>query len=550
MLLRKTIILIILCLFTSVSPISWANTDGNVPVLPDFNENQSLSNADVRYILSLNAMSDITIDKCLELVAKAAWTLETNEVPVSAMAFMSSVMINNVLPSLNEKEICDLLLDKSRTEFFKHFVIDSYVCSFYTKASIKAEQAGKALLSLLSNDELDERIKSLIISYCSTSMSDLQSLVNVMEKAQTEELIYLSLDRIALINPSLAEKKVLELYQSREKHSDEFLKGLFYLLGGISNALGEHSEAYALMYNEADRILCNAKENYLHDTVMLVLKDVKNIESLSLIAKYSDNYDNDFVYSIIANENLDILGEMLSSSDETLHHSALTLLSRVPTQEIPNLALYMKSNNLQINENAETTLAAIASSAKSPLYGKEGFAVYRDGVTLFELYNVFNEWHTGILIEDPGPSINSRIVYHSPGPSQSSQNGTWSQFLAGHSYKGDGCFAFANPNYYYYIIGKSVELGNIPYVSYPCNPQLTTKSSSYVTNYQIKPTDIATLRCDGLVEYVFEFYGFGLCVSGSYQDITKWQGNGLNISSHTFTNGVKPSMQYTKFPVH
>jgi len=27
MLLRKTIILIILCLFTSVSPISWANTD-------------------------------------------------------------------------------------------------------------------------------------------------------------------------------------------------------------------------------------------------------------------------------------------------------------------------------------------------------------------------------------------------------------------------------------------------------------------------------------------------------------------------------------------
>lgn len=164
---------------------------------------------------------------------------------------------------------------------------------------------------------------------------------------------------------------------------------------------------------------------------------------------------------------------------------------------------------------AGAAVALLASSlAVAPAYaatGNQGYAVYRDGV----FYNY--TWHAAIM-SLPHWNTNTLPVIHQPG-SGYVQYGTWSEFLGGKTYQGTyrpkTAPTSANRDNFLYMARRLID-DNIPYTSLY---QVNYKVSSAGT--WVDPGDITSIRCDGVIEYIYEWYGFRVFGDDSHWDVTR-----------------------------
>ena len=143
--------------------------------------------------------------------------------------------------------------------------------------------------------------------------------------------------------------------------------------------------------------------------------------------------------------------------------------------------------------------------------GYQGYAIYRDGV----FFNT--DWHAGIM--DEPYSTNVLPVTHHPGSGKHVGYGSWSGFLDGNTFKG-----VYKPKKYAYSADrdKFVAMGR----------KLISESIAYNVGYQVyyntstsgtwvEASEITSMRCDGLVEYIYEWYNFRVYGSDTYWDVSK-----------------------------
>ena len=148
----------------------------------------------------------------------------------------------------------------------------------------------------------------------------------------------------------------------------------------------------------------------------------------------------------------------------------------------------------------------------------KGYAVYRDGA----FFNVND--HAAIMNKDT--KSESSPVVHSPGPFQTVQYGSWSDFINGNNF-----ICICRPNnctmssYQDVFASKARELMGISYTVFD---QIDYDAGSA---YWVLPENITDLRCDGVVEFTYEWYGKRVGGSDSYWDITR------NTSSHKSEHG-------------
>lgn len=137
-----------------------------------------------------------------------------------------------------------------------------------------------------------------------------------------------------------------------------------------------------------------------------------------------------------------------------------------------------------------TTLLCLNALPVFAANGSNGDAVYRDGVV--GGYN-----HAAILKYN---SSGSNYVYEATGSGPITYD-SWSVFLNGNNtYLG----AFYNPSTQPAgpIVSMAAALQAIPSIRYNLNGQLAYDSTA---GTNITPEHITTLRCDGLVEYCYEY---------------------------------------------
>jgi len=498
-------------------------------------------------VVSALLKADISLDnlspsELLHVVSSVAHHFEIEGTTISAMSFLSEPAVKNIIPVLDDETMVGLLTDKNHSDYFRHFLIDIYTY-FHIQDGYDNKDKIKPLFDkLLCDADVNESTKSMLISYHGTFEGNEKNiLVKVASETRDEKLLYSSLDRLASLDPGYVEESVLSLYENRGDRSVEFEKSLIYLMGNVINELGETCKAAELLYTEADRVLSDPKQAHLHDTFMLVIKDLRTEKAVASIAKHAENYHNDPVLHVIVYDNLDTIVRMVASGDYDKQKSALFLAEKAPMKEVSDAI----SGVALINPNVLSALNRINIQSAAALSGSEGRAVYRDGVIQTWVPGL-DQWHAGIVYTDTG-AIADRTVIHAPGPNQVSQIGSWSQFINGKSYIGRGTFSGANLSA---VLGKAYELRNIPYIGFSITQQMEVKNNSYPLNYQFAKSDIALLRCDGIVEFAYEYYGYALCVSGVYWNITKWEVNGGNVAAHHILNGADPRTQYGKFPVH
>lgn len=175
-----------------------------------------------------------------------------------------------------------------------------------------------------------------------------------------------------------------------------------------------------------------------------------------------------------------------------------------------------------------------ASLAVTPAYaatGNQGYAVYRDGV----LGNY--SWHAAIMSLPHWNSANLPVIHH-PGSGKWVEYGTWPEFMGGKVYQGvyrpKTAPTSANRDSFLYMGRRLID----ERVSYTLLYQVYYNTSAAGT--WVDPGEITSMRCDGLVEYIYEWYGFRVYGSDALWDVTRasWSGR-----EHHSGNLVTPKSQ-------
>lgn len=144
--------------------------------------------------------------------------------------------------------------------------------------------------------------------------------------------------------------------------------------------------------------------------------------------------------------------------------------------------------------------------------GNQGYAVYRDGV-LGGL-----NWHTGIMVE-PNSSNYGSAISHAPGTGSKTGYTSYNGFVNGNKYKG-----LFRPFKTMSTHERDLVVSTARYIAQKGIPYISTKMMIGNQNNgrdRFYPNDILNLRCDGVVEYCYEYNGIKVCGNDSCWDISK-----------------------------
>jgi len=165
--------------------------------------------------------------------------------------------------------------------------------------------------------------------------------------------------------------------------------------------------------------------------------------------------------------------------------------------------------------------------------GYQGFTVSRDGVP----GGLNITWHNAIM-GDPY-STTAVPVIQAPGGEANVRWDTWSGFIAGNNNFTGVYRPKTSPTSYdrdlFVSMGSNLITESIPYTVIE-----QIFYDSVTAGVWVDPSEIVYLRCDGVVEYIYEWYGFRVYGNDAYWDITR--ANYDILDHHSWAN-ITPQAQ-------
>lgn len=144
--------------------------------------------------------------------------------------------------------------------------------------------------------------------------------------------------------------------------------------------------------------------------------------------------------------------------------------------------------------------------------GNEGYAIHRDGAFLG------TTWHAG-LMDEPDTSYYLPVL-HIGGFSGGVKYDTWDNFIDGNTFKGvykpkSGITSSGRD--LVKATGRRLRTENLGYT--PLSQ--IDYGADVLTQTWVYPEDISLIRCDGVVEYSFEWNGYRIFGNDTYWDISR-----------------------------
>lgn len=165
--------------------------------------------------------------------------------------------------------------------------------------------------------------------------------------------------------------------------------------------------------------------------------------------------------------------------------------------------------------------------------GYQGWAVYRDGVQGQSYI-----WHAGLMYAANSSYTNAVIQNRGTGYVRTD---TWSSFINGQNFKGiyrPKATATNVDRDLFVAMGRNLAS---QYISYTVMQQMAVNGgpNGSLGSY-FEPAEITDMRCDGVVEYIYEWEGFRVWGSNSFWDISV--NNPNNLQEH-MGFAVRPEVQ-------
>lgn len=242
------------------------------------------------------------------------------------------------------------------------------------------------------------------------------------------------------------------------------------------------------------------------------------------------HYYSDMAYSETNSIEISNFIEKLSSlyfgtNSEEIRWAVENALECLDTPEAKQVAEYLKSITSDPYAN-----------------GAGGYAVYRDGVEI--IGSVVTNWHTAIVTAGIGTS---GTYAEASGIGLTTGLVSYSSFLNGNTFKGyykpSSVSNYSGKRDSVVSTAKTLANLHIPYVAVEC----ITYDSIPAGQTHYKPADIKAIRCDGFVEYCFEYNGIRVYgpISGDAWDISLNDAYAQDV--HNGVAAITPKSQAEKY---
>ena len=193
---------------------------------------------------------------------------------------------------------------------------------------------------------------------------------------------------------------------------------------------------------------------------------------------------------------------------------------------------------------ALTVLVTVFSHPAEAATGMQGYAVYRDGVTTQGSGNF--TWHTGIM--DKASSDDIYPIIHARGRGYNVQYGHWYEFMNGTEddpYINNNFVAYYKPNQSITdnkrdAVTATARSLAADFIAYSLIQQIHYDDGNPNGKTFVGVSDIYELRCDGVVEYCYEYNNIRIYGNDAYWDISRW---GFNYKDHHAGLKVTPKIQ-------
>ncbi len=335
-------------------------------------------------------------------------------------------------------------------------------------------------------------------------------------EADSMENRMLMLKDIGFVEPATARELSLDVLEQYEKYESRIVtmanKAYIRSIDGeqeyIDTIIGLNREMMAVQ--DAD----------LTTGCLLALSELREPEAVELIFELDSFDDLSGLYKLV-DYNMD---GVLAYTEEAGIESLQKIVEAAPVEEfIPALEakLMQRSTTPEEQEILEELLAIveIANSEVETFAAStsnwDGYAIFRDGVTI-PIIGMKIDWHAGIVYTSTGKSSSAITkVAHHPGTGKvATVNASFSAFLDGNNtFKG----ARKTPNLTTAVRNKILQTcRDLDAESVGYCFDVLIKFSGVSSDMQIDPENVKSTRCDGFVEYCYEYNG--QLVRGAYID--------------------------------
>ena len=278
----------------------------------------------------------------------------------------------------------------------------------------------------------------------------------------------------------------------------------------------------------------------MRDSVAFALSDLHDEEALLAILQ-CDTIDS-VIKSGAIQDNIDIMLSLIRSNQEEMNKEVFmnicqSILS-APLDQLKNEIAKVSTDDAEISaliNQVMNTDDAVPTASGADV----GYAVYRDGVVILGTDN----WHTGI-VGGLSPSDDSFVIEH-PGYSGNLRYSNLNGFIAGNTFKG------------YYKPTSSMTTSQKNAVA-----STARKLAAYVIPYtfagqigysamndghKLTPADLATIRCDGVVEFSYEYNNIRISGNSSTWNICIDKTENFNQHSGTTVTPIKQATQWMSY---
>ncbi len=176
-------------------------------------------------------------------------------------------------------------------------------------------------------------------------------------------------------------------------------------------------------------------------------------------------------------------------------------------------------------------------------YGYKGFAIYCNLPT-----NTNLDWHAG-LMDEPYATSSLPVIHVNSMLSPVVNWSSFDDFLSNNTFQGVYRPKKAMTDYDRGLVIALARQLKDEDIGYILTAQM--QATALPTESKITPDKIQNLRCDGLVEYCYEYYGYRIFGNDQYWDISKSDGN--NIMHHAgnplLESNISPKKQAQNYMI-
>lgn len=416
----------------------------------------------------LSDSSDFSDRPLLQLGVLSSFAESKDDLSILIAA--SSIVTEEIIPNLTAIDYISLLANDGYTDSFKFSLIDAYS---YADASIVTRNSANLPL-------VDEELVSFVLPNSNLSIIALTSIQ----------------DRSTIGLPVLT--NLFDDGTEAEKQSSLKFMVELYPAAAVSyttDILSSNDE-FSALYRSAINFIPSLVKN----SDVLTEK-----EALQIISNILTNTENDLVKITC----IQALQKLNSAA------AAAVVSSNVSTLPDGLIEYYNIHSDFDVATNSEHNLTPYSST------NRLANAIYRDGVAVIE-------YHAGLVAHSQGPEYDDtgKWIIHASGASGSVVEYAKydPDFLNGKSFVGEYYMSGMTYSDQLNIFYTAVDLTNNS-IGYTLFNLFTTDLSSGT----ISPSDINKMRCDGVVEYSYEYNGIKV-LGGS----TNWNCStvsGLNAHS-------------------